>query len=167
MPDKVYGFCGTNKCRREVVPVETLTEFQGQMENALDEIENKFNNALNKKEDTIKRSNLKCLYKEGQTCHLHAWWVDAKDVFYTLGENHRPYSTVTCIGFCQRKDNAAAYPLMCELESNGQWQVWAMTSIGTTGGNSWWKVYDSTTDHRNDFIVCITGSWLTKTNGGW
>lgn len=25
MPDKVYGICGTNKCKREVVPMENVT----------------------------------------------------------------------------------------------------------------------------------------------
>ena len=74
----------------------------------------------------------------------------------------------TCIGFCHRKDDAKTFPLMCELETSGAWQVWAMTGIGVSGGQSMWTVYQPANgiDHRSEFTVCITGSWLTNTNGG-
>ena len=119
-------------------------------------------------EPKIVRSNAGVYYKDGYTCHLHAWWVDATSVFFTLGANFRPKSLVTCVGFCQRKDNAAAYPLMCELEPSGAWQVWAMTGIGVSGGQSMWVVYQPANgiDHRSEFNVCVTGSWLTNNNGG-
>lgn len=119
-------------------------------------------------EPKIKRSNSGAYYKDGYTCHLHAWWVDATSVFFPLGVNFRPKSHTTCIGFCIRKDNACSYPLMCELESSGNWQVWAMTSIGTSGGGGLWTVYQPANgiDHRSEFTVCVTGSWLTNSNGG-
>lgn len=119
-------------------------------------------------EPKITRSNAGVYYKDGYTCHLHAWWQDATDVFFTLGANFRPKSYVTCVGFCQRKDDAKTFPLMCELEESGSWQVWAMTGIGVSGGQSMWTVYQPANgiDHRSEFTVCITGSWLTNSNGG-
>lgn len=134
------------------------------LENSVTALEKKVNTL----EPKITRSNAGVYYKDGYTCHLHAWWVDATSVFFTLGANFRPKSLVTCVGFCQRKDNAAAYPLMCELEPSGAWQVWAMTGIGVSGGQSMWVVYQPTNgiDHRSEFTVCVTGSWLTNSNGG-
>lgn len=121
---------------------------------------------VNTLEPKITRSNVGVYYKDGYTCHLQAWWVNATDVFFTIGNSFRPKRNVTCVGFCIRKDDARAFPLMCELETSGAWQVWAMTEIGKTGGGGLWKVYDSSTDHRSEFTVCITGSWLTNNNGG-
>ena len=117
-------------------------------------------------EAKINRGNTGVYYKDGYTCHIHAWWKDATDVFFPITSPYRPKTDyVTCVGFCYRKDNDSAYPMMCELLTDGTWQVWAMTSIGTNGGGSVWKMYDSTTDHRSEFVVCVTGSWLTDSNG--
>ena len=123
---------------------------------------------VNTLEPKITRSNVGVYYKDGYTCHLHAWWQDATDVFFTLGANFRPKSYVTCVGFCQRKDDARTFPIMCELLTDGTWQVWAMTSIGTSGGGGMWVVYQpgNGIDHRSEFTVCVTGSWLTNNNGG-
>lgn len=119
-------------------------------------------------EPKITRSNAGVYYKDGYTCHLHAWWQDATNVFFTLGANFRPKSYVTCVGFCTRKDDAKSFPLMCELLTDGTWQVWAMTGIGVSGGQGMWTVYQPTNgiDHRSEFTVCVTGSWLTNSNGG-
>lgn len=119
-------------------------------------------------EPKITRSNAGVYYKDGYTCHLQAWWVNATDVFFTIGNNFKPKRNVTCVGFCIRKDDARAFPLMCELLTDGTWQVWAMTSIGTNGGGGMWVVYQpgNGIDHRSEFTVCVTGSWLTNSNGG-
>ena len=119
-------------------------------------------------EPIIKRANAGVYYKEGYQCYLHAWWVNATDVFFTVSESYRPKKMTTCIGFCMRKDDARAFPLMCELEASGAWQVWALTGIGVSGGQGMWVVYQPANgiDHRSEFTVCITGSWLTNTNGG-
>ena len=121
-----------------------------------------------KYEPIVKRANAGVYYKEGYQCHLHAWWVNATDVFFTVSESYRPKKMTTCIGFCMRKDDARAYPLMCELETSGAWQVWALTGIGVSGGQGMWVVYQPANgiDHRSEFTVCVTGSWLTNTNGG-
>lgn len=119
-------------------------------------------------EPKIVRSNAGVYYKDGYTCHLHAWWVDATSVFFTLGANFRPKSLVTCVGFCTRKDDARSFPIMCELLTDGTWQVWAMTGIGVSGGQGMWVAYQpgNGIDHRSEFTVCVTGSWLTNSNGG-
>lgn len=118
-------------------------------------------------EPIIKRANAGVYYKEGYQCYLHAWWVNATDVFFTVSESYRPKKMTTCVGFCHRKDDAKTFPLMCELETSGAWQVWAMTGIGVSGGQSMWTVYQPANgiDHRSEFTVCITGSWLTNANG--
>lgn len=118
-------------------------------------------------EPKIVRSNAGLYYKEGYQCCLHAWWANATDVFFTVSESYRPKKTTTCIGFCMRKDDARAFPLMCELEASGAWQVWAMTGIGVSGGEGLWVVYQPANgiDHRSEFTVCVTGSWLTSSNG--
>lgn len=119
-------------------------------------------------EPIIKRANAGVYYKEGYQCCLHAWWANATDVFFTVSESYRPKKMTTCVGFCHRKDDAKTFPLMCELETSGAWQVWALTGIGVSGGQSMWTVYQPANgiDHRSEFTVCITGSWLTNTNGG-
>lgn len=119
-------------------------------------------------EPIVKRANAGVYYKEGYQCYLHAWWVNATDVFFTVSESYKPKKMTTCIGFCMRKDDARAFPLMCELEASGAWQVWALTGIGVSGGQGMWVVYQPANgiDHRSEFTVCITGSWLTNTNGG-
>lgn len=118
-------------------------------------------------EPKIVRSNAGVYYKEGYQCCLHAWWANATDVFFTVSPSYRPKKMTTCIGFCMRKDDARAYPLMCELETSGAWQVWAMTGIGVSGGEGLWVVYQPANgiDHRSEFTVCVTGSWLTSSNG--
>lgn len=118
-------------------------------------------------EPKIVRSNAGVYYKEGYQCCLHAWWAKATDVFFTVSESYRPKKMTTCIGFCMRNDDARAYPLMCELETSGAWQVWAMTGIGVSGGEGLWVVYQPANgiDHRSEFTVCVTGSWLTSSNG--
>lgn len=118
-------------------------------------------------EPKIVRSNAGVYYKEGYQCCLHAWWVNATDVFFTVSPSYRPKRITTCVGFCQRKDDAKAFPLMCELETSGAWQVWAMTGIGVSGAQGMWTVYQPANgiDHRNEFTVCVTGSWLTSSNG--
>lgn len=115
-----------------------------------------------------KQDSAGCYFKDGYTCHLHAWWVDATSVFFGIAPTWRPKAYVTCVGFCQRKDDAKTFPLMCELEESGSWQVWAMTGIGVSGGQSMWTVYQPANgiDHRSEFTVCITGSWATSHNGG-
>lgn len=134
------------------------------LENSVTDLEKKVGTL----EPKITRSNAGVYYKDGYTCHLHAWWQDASKVFFTIGANFRPKSIVTCIGFCIRKDDSRAFPMMCELLTDGTWQVWAMTSIGTSGGGGLWIMYQPTsgTDHRSEFTVCVTGSWLTNSNGG-
>lgn len=119
-------------------------------------------------EPIIKRANAGVYYKEGYQCCLHAWWANATDVFFTVSESYRPKKMTTCVGFCHRKDDAKTFPLMCELEASGAWQVWALTGIGVSGGQGMWVVYQPANgiDHRSEFTVCITGSWLTNTNGG-
>lgn len=119
-------------------------------------------------EPKIVRSNAGVYYKEGYQCCLHAWWANATDVFFTVSPSYRPKRMTTCVGFCIRKDDARAYPLMCELETSGAWQVWAMTGIGVSGGEGLWVVYQPANgiDHRSEFTVCVTGSWLTNSNGG-
>lgn len=119
-------------------------------------------------EPKIVRANAGVYYKEGYQCCLHAWWANATDVFFTVSPSYRPKKMTTCVGFCMRKDDARAYPLMCELETSGAWQVWAMTGIGVSGGQSMWVVYQPANgiDHRSEFTVCVTGSWLTNSNGG-
>ena len=118
-------------------------------------------------EPIVKRANAGVYYKEGYQCHLHAWWVEATSVFFTVSESYRPKAYATCVGFCQRKDDARTFPLMCELETSGVWQVWAMTGIGVSGGQGMWVIYQPANgiDHRSEFIVCVTGSWLTNANG--
>lgn len=118
-------------------------------------------------EPKIVRSNAGVYYKEGYQCCLHAWWANATDVFFTVSPSYRPKRMTTCVGFCVRKDDARAYPLMCELETSGAWQVWAMTGIDVSGGEGLWVVYQPANgiDHRSEFTVCVTGSWLTSSNG--
>lgn len=115
-------------------------------------------------EAKLNRGNTGVYYKDGYTCHIQAWWVNATDVFFPLGANYRPKSDgVTCTGLCIRKDDGRKFPMMCALSKSGTWQVLAITEIGSTNGI--WVVYEDGTDNRSQFYVCITGSWLTDSNG--